>query len=96
MRTPSKDRAGKKAHAQWEQQVGRRKTRIARIAQRLDRVGEIEEVAGVYAENENRRAGETETSVRSSGARPRVGIAATPSKKRNKLPQICGSTTDPC
>jgi hypothetical protein len=42
--------AGKKAHAQWEQQVARRKTRIAQIALRLDRVGEIEEAAGVYAE----------------------------------------------
>ena len=42
--------AGKKAHAQWEQQVARRKTRIAQLAQRLDRVGEIEEAAGVYAE----------------------------------------------
>jgi hypothetical protein len=41
---------GKKTHAQWEQQVARRKTRIAQIALRLDRVGEIEEVAGVYAE----------------------------------------------
>jgi len=41
---------GKKAHAQWEQQVARRKTRIAQIALRLDRVGEIEEAAGVYAE----------------------------------------------
>src|SRR5208282_4897867 len=35
--------AGKKAHAQREQQVARRKTRIAQIALRLDRVGEIEE-----------------------------------------------------
>jgi len=42
--------AGKKAHAQWEQQVARRKTRIAQIALRFDRVGEIEEAAGVYAE----------------------------------------------
>lgn len=42
--------AGKKAHAQWEQQVARRKTRIAQIALRLERVGEIEEAAGVYAE----------------------------------------------
>ena len=42
--------AGKKTHAQWEQQVARRKTRIAQIALRLDRVGEIEEAAGVYAE----------------------------------------------
>ncbi len=42
--------ASKKAHAQWEQQVARRKTRIAQIALRLDRVGEIEEAAGVYAE----------------------------------------------
>jgi hypothetical protein len=42
--------AGKKAHAQWEQQVARRKTRIAQIALRLHRVGEIEEAAGVYAE----------------------------------------------
>ena len=33
--------AGKEAHAQWEQQVARRKTRIAQIALRLDRVGEI-------------------------------------------------------
>jgi hypothetical protein len=39
--------AGKKAHAQWELQVARRKTRIAL---RLDRVGEIEEAVGVYAE----------------------------------------------
>jgi hypothetical protein len=39
--------AGKKAHVQWEQQVARRKTRIAQIAIRLDRVGEIEEAAGV-------------------------------------------------
>jgi hypothetical protein len=37
-------------HAQWEQQVARRKTRIAQIALRLDKVGEIEEAAGVYAE----------------------------------------------
>jgi hypothetical protein len=42
--------AGKKTRAQWEQQVARRKTRIAQIALRLDRVGEIEEAAGVYAE----------------------------------------------
>jgi hypothetical protein len=42
--------AGKKAHAQWEQQVARRQTRIAQLARRLDRVGEIEEAAGVYAE----------------------------------------------
>jgi hypothetical protein len=42
--------AGKKAHSQWEQQVARRRTRIAQIALRLDRVGEIEEAAGVYAE----------------------------------------------
>jgi hypothetical protein len=42
--------AGKRAHIQWEQQVARRKTRIAQIALRLDRVGEIEEAAGVYAE----------------------------------------------
>jgi len=42
--------AGKKTHAQWEQQVVRRKTRIAQIAFRLERVGEIEEAAGVYAE----------------------------------------------
>jgi hypothetical protein len=42
--------AGKKAHAQWEQQVARGKARIAQIALRLDRVGEIEEAAGVYAE----------------------------------------------
>src|SRR5208337_2947160 len=42
--------AGKKAHALWDQQVARRKTRIAQIALRLDRVGEIEEAAGVYAE----------------------------------------------
>jgi hypothetical protein len=42
--------AAKKVHAEWEQQVARRKTRIAQIAQRLDRVGEIEEAAGVYAE----------------------------------------------
>jgi hypothetical protein len=42
--------AGKKAHAQWEQQVARRKTRIAQIALRLERVGEIEEAAGIYAE----------------------------------------------
>ena len=33
--------AGKKAHAQWEQQVARRKTRIAQIALRLDRVGRL-------------------------------------------------------
>jgi hypothetical protein len=42
--------AGKKAHAQREQQIARRKTRTAQIAQRLDRVGEIGEAAGVYAE----------------------------------------------
>jgi|GEM_PF-2642543 len=42
--------AGKKAHAQWKRQVARRETRIAQIALRLDRVGEIEEAAGVYAE----------------------------------------------
>jgi hypothetical protein len=42
--------ASKKAHAQWEQQIARRKTRIAQLALRLDRVGEIEEAAGVYAE----------------------------------------------
>jgi len=41
---------GKKAHAQWEQQVARRKTRIAQIALHLGRLGEIEEAAGVYAE----------------------------------------------
>jgi hypothetical protein len=42
--------AGKKTHAQWEQQVARRNTRIAQIALRLDRVREIEEAAGDYAE----------------------------------------------
>ena len=42
--------AGRKARAQWEQQVARVKTRIAQIALRLNRVGEIEEAAGVYAE----------------------------------------------
>jgi hypothetical protein len=47
---PPRWTAGKKAHAQWEQQVARRTTRIAQIALRLDRVGEIEEAAGVYAE----------------------------------------------
>ena len=43
--------------------------RTTRIAQRLDRVGEIEEAAGVYAETKIETGG-TETSVRSSGARP--------------------------
>ena len=33
--------ASKKAHAQWEQQVARRKTRIAQIALRLERVGRL-------------------------------------------------------
>jgi hypothetical protein len=47
---PPRWTAAKKAHAQWEQQVARRTTRIAQIALRLDRVGEIEEAAGVYAE----------------------------------------------
>ena len=42
--------AGKKVRLQWKQQVARRMTRIAQIALRLDRVGEIEEAAGVYAE----------------------------------------------
>ena len=42
--------AAKKAHVQWKQQVARRTTRIAQVVQRLDRVGEIEEAAGVYAE----------------------------------------------
>ena len=42
--------AGKKAHVQWEQQVARRTTRIAQVMRRLNRVGEIEEAAGVYAE----------------------------------------------
>ena len=41
---------GKKATSQWDQQVALRKTRIAQIALRLDRVGEIKEAAGVYAE----------------------------------------------
>jgi hypothetical protein len=45
--TPIGWTAGKKAHAQWEQQIARRKTRIAQIASRLDRMGEIEEAAGV-------------------------------------------------
>jgi hypothetical protein len=36
---------------------------------RLDRVGEIEEAAGVYAETKIEETGGTETSVRSSGAR---------------------------
>jgi len=31
-------------------EVARRTTRIAQVVQRLDRVGEIEEAAGVYAE----------------------------------------------
>jgi hypothetical protein len=48
--TPPGWTAGKKAHAQWEQQVARRKTRIVQIELRLDRVGEIEEEAGIYAE----------------------------------------------
>jgi predicted metal-dependent hydrolase len=42
--------AGKKAHAKWEEQVARQKTRIAQIALRLDKVGEIEEAAGVYTQ----------------------------------------------
>jgi hypothetical protein len=50
--------AGKRAHAQWEQQVARRKTRIAQIALRLDRVGEIEEAAGVYAERKTEELAE--------------------------------------
>jgi hypothetical protein len=54
---------------QWEQQVARRTTRIAQGAQRLDRVGEIAEAAGVYAETKIEETGGTETSVRSSGAR---------------------------
>jgi hypothetical protein len=33
------------------------KTRIAQLALRLDRVGEIEEAAGVLRRNENRRTG---------------------------------------
>jgi hypothetical protein len=49
--------AGKRAHIQWEQQVARRKTRIAQIALRLDRVGEIEEAAGALCRDENRRTG---------------------------------------
>ena len=42
--------ARKKARAQWEQQVARGEARIAQIALRLDRVAEIEEATGVYAE----------------------------------------------
>jgi hypothetical protein len=48
--TPPGWTAGKKAHAQWDQQLGRRQTRIAQLTQRLDRVGEIAEAAGIYAE----------------------------------------------
>ena len=44
------EQPAKKAHAQWERQVAQRETRIAQIALCLDRVGEIEEAAGVYAE----------------------------------------------
>jgi hypothetical protein len=54
---------------QWKQRVARRTTRIAQGAQRLDRVGEIAEAAGVYAETKIEETGGTETSVRSSGAR---------------------------
>jgi hypothetical protein len=50
--------AGKKAYAQWEQQVTLQKTRIAQIAVRLGRVGEIEEAAGVYAETKIEELGE--------------------------------------
>jgi hypothetical protein len=60
--------AGKKAHVQWEQQVARRTTRIAHIAQRLDRVGEMEEATGVYAETKIEELAER-TSIRSSGGR---------------------------
>jgi hypothetical protein len=48
--TPPGWTAGKKAHAQWDQQLARRQTRIAQLTQRLDRVGEIAEGAGIYAE----------------------------------------------
>jgi hypothetical protein len=42
--------AGKKAHAQWEQQVVRRKTRIAQIALRLDRWGRLKRPPASNAE----------------------------------------------
>ena len=42
--------AGKKAHVQWEQQVARRTTRIAQVAQRLDRVGEVKRPPASNAE----------------------------------------------
>ena len=42
--------AGKKAHAQWEQQVARRKTRIAQIALRLDRWGRLKRPPASNAE----------------------------------------------
>jgi hypothetical protein len=42
--------AGKKARAQWGSRLRDEGLRIAQIALRLDRVGEIEEGAGVYAE----------------------------------------------
>jgi len=40
----------KKAHVQWEQQVARRTTRIAQVAQRLDRVGEVKRPPASNAE----------------------------------------------
>ena len=42
--------AGKKAHVQWEQQVARRTTRIAQVAQRLHRVGEVKRPPASNAE----------------------------------------------
>src|SRR5271166_5381289 len=60
---------GKKAHAQWEQQVARRKTRIAQIALRLDRVGEIEEAAGVYAERKIEELAEHKLGSRNPSSR---------------------------
>ena len=48
MRTPSKDRAGKKAHAQWKQQVVRRKTRIGAALRQGG--GEMKMRLALYAE----------------------------------------------
>jgi hypothetical protein len=62
---------GKKAHAQWEQQVARRKTRIAQLTQRLDRVGEIEE-AGVYAETKIEELAERKLTDVDLHPRPRL------------------------
>ena len=42
--------AGKQARTQWRQRIAQHQARIAQLTVRLERVGEIKEAAGIYAE----------------------------------------------